>query len=128
MDHTFIYEISFIVAIGIAGQWLAWRFRLPAIVLWMALGWVFGQKLGYFNLDKSLGDLFHPMIELASAIILFEGGLSLKYKEFQKVGTGIRRLVTSGLVLHLVLLTCAGYFIAGWSVEFSLLVGAILIV
>lgn len=126
--HNIIHEFAIIIAIGIGAQWLAWKIKWPAIVLWMIGGWVSGQVLGWINPEEALGDLFHPHVELASAIILFEGGLSLKYSEFMRAGGGISRLISVGLIIHLLLLTLAGYFIAGWSLEFSLLLGSILIV
>lgn len=126
--QNIIHEFSIIIAIGIGAQWLAWKMKWPAIVLWMIGGWVSGQLLGWISPEKALGDMFHPHIELASAIILFEGGLTLKYSEFLKAGGGISRLISLGLFFHLILLTLAGYFVAGWSLQFSLLLGCILIV
>jgi len=128
MLDNFIYEFSVIIAVGISAQWIAWKFKWPPIVLWMVGGLLIGQ---YFNLvspNETLGPLFHPLIELASAVILFEGGLTLKYREFVKAASGIRPLITSGLLIHFALLTVAGHFIAQWSWEFSLLVSSILIV
>jgi NhaP-type Na+/H+ or K+/H+ antiporter len=126
--HHFIYEFSIIIGVGIGAQWVAWKLKWPPIVLWMVGGLLIGQYFHLVSPKESLGPLFHPLVELASAIILFEGGLTLKYKEFAKVGDGIRRLITSGLLIHFTLLTLAGHYIAGWSWEFSFLVSSILIV
>jgi len=71
----------------------------PAIVLMAIAGLIFGPLLGYlmgYNLPTPLfnfldqvrldpvndfGDMYRPMIGLAVAIILFEGGMTLRFKE-----------------------------------------------
>ena len=38
--------LTWILALGIACQWLAWRFKLPSILLLLAIGFGFGQISG----------------------------------------------------------------------------------
>ena len=40
-----------------------------------------------------------PFVSLAVAVILFEGSLTLKFKEIEGLQTVVRRLVTSGVLV-----------------------------
>ncbi|MGB1907810.1 MAG: hypothetical protein ACPHN3_10765, partial [Spongiibacter sp.] len=63
-----------ILAVGIFCQWLAWRFRLPAIVLLAAGGLALGPVTGLIQPQQDFGDGLKAVTSLFVAIILFEGG------------------------------------------------------
>ena len=65
------------------------------------------------------------MVSLSVAVILFEGSLTLRFHELKGIGHTIRRLVTYGAVLALLLLAAAAHWIGGLSWELSLLFGAL---
>ena len=46
------------------------------------------------NPDEIFGELLLPIVSLSVAIILFEGGLSLRISELRSVGSIIPRLIT----------------------------------
>ena len=73
--------------LGIGSQWLAWRLQLPAIVLMLAAGLLAGPGLGLIAPGAAFGDLFRPLVAVAVAVILFEGGLTLKFSELRESGT-----------------------------------------
>jgi len=55
MEHDYIsIGIVFVVSLGIAALWLAWRLRLPAIVLLAAAGILAGPVFGLVNRASSL--------------------------------------------------------------------------
>jgi NhaP-type Na+/H+ or K+/H+ antiporter len=116
-----------ILALGIGAQWLAWRFRLPAIVLLLA----FGFALGWIYPQENLGsgeELFFAMISLAVGIILFEGGLSLDLREVRETHGVVLKLVTIGLALTWILTSGLAWLVVGFSFQLSLLTGALLTV
>ena len=119
---------ALIGALGIGSQWLAWRLRLPAIVLMLAAGLIAGPGFGLINPRAEFGDLFTPVISVAVAVILFEGGLTLNFRELRETGEGVRRLFFFGAPLAWVLSTAAIYYGAGLSFESSVVFGGILIV
>ena len=119
---------ALIGALGIGSQWLAWRLRLPAIVLMLAAGLLAGPGLGLINPAKEFGDLFTPVISIAVAVILFEGGLTLNFRELRETGEGVRRLFFLGAPLAWIFSTAAIYYGAGLSFESSVVFGGILIV
>ena len=74
MTESVITSLVFVVALGIAAQWLAWRLRIPAIILLMTLGVLVGPVLGWVNPMAEFGAFLPALIALSVAIILFEGG------------------------------------------------------
>jgi NhaP-type Na+/H+ or K+/H+ antiporter/Trk K+ transport system NAD-binding subunit len=87
------------IALGIAGQIIAERFQLPAILPLL----VFGILCGPFGLGlvhpEALEDALEAFIHLGVAIILFEGGLSLDPQRLAKVGAAVRNLLTIGVAV-----------------------------
>ncbi|MBD3851196.1 MAG: cation:proton antiporter [Acidobacteria bacterium] len=96
---TILTTLVAAVALGIAGQIIAERFQLPAILPLL----VFGILCGPFGLGlvhpEALGDALEAFIHLGVAIILFEGGLSLDPQRLVKVGAAVRNLLTIGVVV-----------------------------
>lgn len=119
---------ALIGALGIGSQWLAWRLQLPAIVLMLAAGLLAGPGFGLINPSQEFGDLFTPVISIAVAVILFEGGLTLNFRELRETGEGVRRLFFFGAPLAWIFSTAAIYYCAGLSFEASVVFGGILIV
>jgi NhaP-type Na+/H+ or K+/H+ antiporter len=115
-----------ILALGIAAQWLAWRYRLPAIVLLLAFGIVLG-KLTKVETHPDQ-DLFFALVSLAVGIILFEGGLSLEFREIHGTRGAVIRLVSIGLLITWLLTAWFAYSVAGFSPQMAILLGALLTV
>ena len=119
--------LSLVMAIGIAAQWLAWRFKLPAIVLLLFFGFGCGFLIGQPKMYLEDSILF-PMVQLAVGVILFEGGMSLNFKEIRQYGGVVLRLVTIGLLVTAVLTALAARFLIGFSWPMSVLLGSLLTV
>ena len=84
------------LAAGVVGQSVARHVRIPGIVILLALGWALGPDgIGWVQ-PRTLGDGLFAIVELAVAIILFEGGLNLEGSRLARSQTPIRRLVTWG--------------------------------
>lgn len=109
-------------------QWLAWRLHLPSILLLLALGIIAGPVIGLIDTANLFGNLLFPFISFSVAIILFEGGLSLRFSEFRSVGKIIRNLIYLGSIITWIIATSAAYFILHFEFKLALLFGAILIV
>ena len=72
--------------------------------------------------------LLFPFVSLSVAIILCEGGLSLRLRELRAAGKPVIRLCTIGAILSGVLTTIAGHYLVGLHWRVACLLGAILIV
>lgn len=116
-----------ILCAGLASQWLAWRLRLPAIVVLITSGLLLGPVSGVIELGLSQAELTE-LIGLGVAIILFEGGMDLKFGEIRRVGHGVGRLTILGPPLAWIFGTLAAHYIAGLSWPVAWVLGAILVV
>lgn len=114
--------------VGIFCQWFAWWVKLPAILFLLLVGIIAGPVLGLLRPDALFGDLLFPLVSLSVAVILFEGGLTLKFSEIRGVETVVRNLVTGGVLVTWVITTIAARTIIGFSWELSLLFGAVTVV
>ena len=103
-----------ILAAGLTSQWLAWRLRMPAIVVLIAAGLLLGPVFGVVEFAMSTDELT-KLIGLGVAIILFEGGMDLKLGEFRRVGHGIGRLTLLGPPIAMVLGAAAAHYVGGIS-------------
>ncbi|UYH54456.1 cation:proton antiporter [Qipengyuania sp. SS22] len=120
--------IAMVGMLGIGAQWLAWRTGWPAIVLMLAAGFLAGPILGLFDPEHAFGDLLDPMIAIGVALILFEGGLSLDFRELRHAGDGVWRLVIFGVPIAWVLGAVAAHSIGGLEWPVAILFAGILVV
>ncbi len=128
MSEHLLVGLAAILVLGIGAQWLAWRISLPAILLLLIFGFIAGPVTGLINPNQLFGNLLLPLVSITVAIILFEGGLSLKFSEVREVTGVIRNLVTVGVLVSWVLTSIISYFIFGLGLQISVLLGAILVV
>ncbi|HKB60046.1 MAG TPA: cation:proton antiporter [Gallionellaceae bacterium] len=120
--------IVLVTVCGIGAQWLAWRFRLPAVLLLALAGIMVGPVLGLLDPGAQLGAMLNPLIGLSVAIILFEGGMNLRLHEFREAGPGVMRLATVCVALTWWLGAVAARFVGGLTWPVAVLFGAITIV
>ena len=140
-------KIALIGALGIGAQWLAWRLQRPAIVLMAIAGLIFGPLVGYLmnlswmpagghdfleiirlNPISDFGDVYRPMIGLAVAIILFEGGLTLRFKDLGDASAAVRRMVFVAAPIVWAAGAAAAHFIVGIPWDISVMVGGLFVV
>lgn len=128
MDEHVLIGLVSIITLGIAAQWIAWRVKLPSILVLLLVGFVAGPVTGFLEPDILLDDLLSPIVSISVALILFEGGLSLKIDELRKIRGVVRNLITLGVVLTWLLSTGAAHLLLGLDLSLSLLLGSILVV
>ena len=128
MEDTILLLVVGVAVAGVFGQWLGWRFKVPAIIPLLAIGALAGPIAGIVKPSVALGEVMRPAIGMAVAIIVFEGGLNLNLRELRSAGSGVLRLVAVALPLNWVFGTLAAHFVAGMSWPVAVLVGAILVV
>jgi len=126
MDQALV--IALIGALGIGAQWVAWRTGWPAIALMLAAGVIAGPILGLVDPHRLFGDLLEPMISIAVALILFEGGLSLNFRELRRTDGAVIRLVLLGAPIGWALGAIACYYVAGLVWPVAILFAGILVV
>lgn len=128
MTERILIGLVSIILLGVGAQWLAWRLHLPSILLLLIIGFFAGPVTGFLDPDALLGDLLLPVISLSVAVILFEGGLSLRFSELPKVGSVVRNLISVGVLATWLICAGAAHLILGLNLPIALLLGAILVV
>lgn len=123
--------IALIGVLGIGAQWLAWRTGWPGIALMLLAGIIAGPVTGLIVPERDFGDLVKPVISIAVAVILFEGGLSLNFRELRHgegSGDAVLRLCSLGIPIGWALGAIACYYVAGLVWPVAILFAGILVV
>jgi NhaP-type Na+/H+ or K+/H+ antiporter len=134
MQFPPVITIAGLIVFGVGAQWLAWRVRIPSILLFLGLGFAVGplaQAISGETLldpDALMGDLLLPFVGISVALVLFEGGMSLHLRELREAGGVVWRLVTIGALVTWVCAAGAAWAILGFSMPLAILLGAILVV
>ena len=128
MEHQVVHMVVIVACAGVFAQWVAWRFRFPAIVVLTMLGLILGPATNVVDPQAVFGDMLRPFVQLAVAVILFEGGLNLHWHELKEAGKGVRRLISAGLVLSFLFGSLAAHYIGGLSWAVASVFGAITVV
>ncbi len=135
-------ELAGIIILGILAQWVAWKFKIPAILPLILIGLFVGPISTLFSEDGKQwiqpiyeegnglfpGDNLFYFVSLAIGIILFEGGLTLKRGEIKKVGSVIGKLISIGAAITFFGAGVAAYYIYGLDWRISFLFSALIIV
>jgi NhaP-type Na+/H+ or K+/H+ antiporter len=116
MEASFDITLQMVITViaGISAQVLAAYLRVPSIVFLLLFGILLGSD-GFGLLHPHLlGTGLEAIVALATAIILFEGGLNLDLRELGKVSVTLQLLVTLGTLITLL----GGSLAAHWLGEF----------
>ncbi len=121
--------LASVIVFGVGIQLIASRVHLPAILLLLVGGVLAGPVFEIIDPDELLGDLLFPAVSLAVGILLFEGGLGLRFADLERHGRGpILRLITIGVLVTWVIGAVAAFTIVGLERNEAILLGAILTV
>ncbi|MDO6641539.1 MULTISPECIES: sodium:proton antiporter [unclassified Shewanella] len=120
--------LALIGVLSLLCQWLGWKFRLPAILPLLLCGLLLGPGLGILDPDAIFGDLLFPIISLGVAVILFEGALTLNFKEIKDHGRMVTNLVTFGAFITWACIAPAAHWLLGFEWPMALLFGALVVV
>ncbi|UZO81819.1 sodium:proton antiporter [Aquimarina sp. ERC-38] len=135
-------ELSGIIILGILAQWVAWKFKIPAILPLILIGLLVGPISTLYTEDGTKliqpiwngenglfpGQSLFYFVSLAISIILFEGGLTLRRGEILNVGPVILKLITVAVIITFFGAGFAAHFIFDLSWPISFLFSALIIV
>lgn len=135
-------ELALIIILGVFAFWIAWKTKLPAILPLILIGLLVGPLSTLYTADGTKwlepvwngqeglfpGERLFNFVSLAIAVILFEGGLTLKKEEILNVGTSIGKLITLGATITFLGGGIAAHYFFDLSWEMSFLFSALIIV
>jgi len=135
-------ELAGIIILGIVAQWFAWRLKIPAILPLILTGLLVGPVSTLITPDGSKwieplwngetglfpGERLFNFVSLSIALILFEGGMTLKKDEIKNVGPVIYKLISWGSLITMTTAGIAAHYIIGLSWPMAFLFSALIIV
>lgn len=135
-------ELAAIIILGILAQWVAWKFKIPAILPLILIGLLVGPIATLiseegtpwlqpiWNGSRGLfpGENLFNFVSLAIGIILFEGGLTLKRDEVTRIGPVIGKLISVGALITFIGAGVAAHYIFGLNWRIAFLFSALIIV
>lgn len=135
-------ELAGLVILGILAQWVAWKTKTPAILPLILIGLFVGPISTLLSEDGTKwlepiwnghegifpGESLFYFVSLAIAVILFEGGLTLRKGEVGNIGPVIIKLISVGVIVTFLGAGLAAHFIYGFSWQISFLFSSLIIV
>ena len=120
--------IAGIAVCSVIAQWLAWAFKVPAILFLLLIGLALGPFSGTLDPDALLGDLLFPVVSLSVAVILFEGALTLHFKELKGIGKVVRNLCSIGMLATFAITATTAILVLELNWQVAAVLGAVLVV
>jgi NhaP-type Na+/H+ or K+/H+ antiporter len=129
--------LTAVLLLGIGAQWVAWRLKIPSILLLLIFGLLAGPVMrqltdgGAFSInpDEIFGsDLLLALVGISVGMILYEGGLTLKFSEVRSSWRSVAMMVTVGAFVTWMVALLSAKWILGLSTPIATLLGAVLIV
>ena len=135
-------ELAGLVILGILAQWVAWKTKTPAILPLILIGLFVGPISTLLSEDGTKwlepiwngeegifpGESLFYFVSLAVAVILFEGGLTLRRSEVFNIGPVIVKLISIGVIVTFFGAALAAHFIYGFSWQIAFLFSSLIIV
>jgi len=134
MHADLLVSLAAILGLGMLAQWLAWRLKHPSIIYLLLFGLLVGPLSALvlndplLDIDHLMGDLLFPVVSASVAVILFEGGMSLRFREIQGSARVVRLLITVGVAVTAVISALAARYMLNMDWGVALVLGATLVV
>ncbi|MFH1985227.1 MAG: sodium:proton antiporter [Pseudomonadota bacterium] len=120
--------VSLAMAVGMIAQALAHHVRVPGIVLLLAAGLALGPDGVGVIRPAALGPALNILTGFAVAVILFEGGINLKFRRLRRAQQSIRRLILLGGLVTVTGAAAAAHYVMGWPWMSAVLFGTLVMV
>lgn len=126
--NTSAFSIALALAFGMIAQSIARHIKIPGIVLLLAVGVALGPDGLNIIRPGTLGEALPILVGFAVAVILFEGGMSLRIGRLKREGRTIRQLITAGALITAIGGTFSAKIFLGWDWKTAILFGILIIV
>lgn len=142
INHSEMLELAGIIILGIIAQWVAWKFKFPAILPLIVIGLLVGPIATLYtddgskiiepiwNGEKGLFPMegLYNFVSLSIGVILFKEGLTLKRDDISNVRPVITKLITVGTLVTFLGSGAAVHYIFELSWQISFLFGGLMVV
>lgn len=124
MTHILLL-CALVIMLSIVANRLSYRFGMPVLLLFMALGMVFGSD-GLFKISFDSYDVAKDVCTIGLTFIMFYGGFGVNWKTAKPVAVQSALLSTLGVGLTALFTAVFCYYVLGFSLGESFLTGAVL--
>lgn len=128
MVHQPLLTILFMIVGGVACLLIAQRTRIPSILFLLCAGIGLGPHFAGLVQPEVFRSNLSTYISLLAALVLFEGGASLKKDQFREVSGIVRNLLSVGVLVTWAGVTLAVHGLIGAPWRVAVLFGALMIV
>ena len=122
------FTIALALAIGMVAQSVARHIKIPGIVLLLAGGVLTGPDGLNIIRPGTLGVALPIIVGFAVAVILFEGGMNLRFKRLKREGRTIQKLISIGALITAIGGTFSAQLFLDWDWSTAVLFGLLVIV
>ena len=122
-----LFGLGLTVTLAVGSQVLAQQLRIPALIVLLPVGFTAGALTDLVNPMNLLGPAFQPLVSLSVALILYDAGRGLDFRELQSRRV-VRRLIVYGVPITWAIATVTAVPLLGMSLRAALMLGAILVV
>lgn len=122
-----VFGLGLTVALAVGSQVLAHQLRIPALIVLLPVGFTAGALTDFVNPMNLLGPAFQPLVSLSVALILYDAGRELDFRELESARV-VRRLIVFGVPITWAIATLTAAPLLGMSLPAALMLGAILVV
>ena len=120
--------IALALVLGMIAQTAAYHLKIPGIVLLLVIGMLAGPDITGLIRPETLGPALNILIGFAVAVILFEGGMNLKFARLKRERKSIRQLIILGGVITISGGAVAARYILDWPWQTAILFGTLVMV
>jgi NhaP-type Na+/H+ or K+/H+ antiporter len=117
--------LALIAIAALVAQWLGARVGVPSVLFLLGAGVAVGPVL---DPDELYGDVLFSAVGLGVAVLLFQGGTSLRWRELTLGRAPVLRLVTIGAAIAWAVGAIAAAAVLDVDTGIAILIGAVLIV
>jgi cell volume regulation protein A len=117
--------IGILLAIGFMADYLFRKISFPDILILLALGYLIGPVFNIID-PSQIAPASQVIASLALVVILFNGGLDLKFAAVLSSAPRAVGLIILGIGASMAATAAFTYYILGWQLMDSLLLGAII--
>lgn len=121
-------EIAGVLALGFLCQLLAWRWRLPGLLLMLLAGGGLAHALDLDLAGKNPMELYRPAIGIGLALILFESGQSLNRAPVQVHQHELKHLIAWGTKLGWVFASLLAVVLLQLDAPRAFVLGAVMLI
>jgi len=120
-----LLALAAITSVAVLCQWVGAQLKIPSVLFLLIAGVALSPVL---DPDEIFGELLFTGVGIGVAILLFEGGTGLTWRNLQRGRATVIRLITVGALVSWVVGTVAALLFLDVKPEIAVLMAAILIV